>query len=86
MTHAVKTWPEYFEAQIKEEKLFELRKLDRTYDVGDNFLSQEFDPIKNEYTGRQRIYRITYILKDAPQFGLMDGYCIMQLKREILDN
>ena len=80
MTHAVKTWLNYFEPQENGEKLFELRKDDRPYKVGDYFLSQEFDSAKNEYTGRETKYTITYILRDAEFFGLKTGYCILQLK------
>lgn len=79
MTHAVKTWKLYFELQDKEQKLFELRKDDRPYKIGDKFLSQEFDQHKNEYTGRENTYRIIYILRDAEMFGLKQGYCILQL-------
>lgn len=80
MTHALKTWKEYFESQEKGDKLFELRKDDRPYKVGDYFLSQEFDQHKNEYTGRETKYLITYVLRDADFFGLKKGYCILQLK------
>jgi hypothetical protein len=80
MTHALKTWKQYFQPQYDGEKLFELRKDDRPYKVGDKFLSQEYDPHKNEYTGREAVYTITYILRDAELFGLKKGYCILQLK------
>lgn len=80
MTHAVKTWLNYFKPQESGEKLFELRKDDRPYNVGDFFLSQEFDNAKNEYTGKETTYIITYILRDADFFGLKNGYCILQLK------
>jgi len=84
MTHAVKTWTLYFLEQEKGNKLFELRKDDRPYKIGDKFLSQEFDNVKNEYTGKETMYYITYILKDADFFGLKNGYCILQLKK--IDN
>jgi len=80
MTHALKTWKPYFEVQDNGSKLFELRKDDRPYKVGDIFLSQEFDQHKNEYTGKETPYRITYILRDAEMFGLKQGYCILNLK------
>lgn len=80
MTHAVKTWKQYFEPQENGEKMFELRKDDRPYKVGDYFLSQEFDHEKNEYTGMESKYIISYILRDAEFFGLKSGYCILQLK------
>lgn len=80
MTHAVKTWTEYFVPQEKGDKLFELRKDDRPYKVGDKFLSQEFNSATNQYTGKETTYTITYILRDAKIFGLIPGYCILQLK------
>ena len=80
MTHALKTWQPFFQSQEDGEKLFELRKDDRPYKVGDDFLSQEYDSKKNEYTGRETKYRITYILRDAEFFGLKKGYCILNLK------
>lgn len=80
MTHALKTWKEFFEVQENGEKLFELRKDDRPYKSGDKFLSQEYDSRKNEYTGRETIYIISYVLRNAEFFGLKNGYCILQLK------
>lgn len=80
MTHALKTWKRFYEPQEDGTKLFELRKDDRPYKVGDYFLSQEYDEIKNEYTGRERRYEISYVLRDAEFFGLKQGYCILQLK------
>lgn len=80
MTHAVKTWIPFFKAQESGEKLFELRKDDRPYEVGDYFLSQEFDSTKNKYTGREKRYVISYILREAKMFGLKKGYCILNLQ------
>lgn len=81
MTHALKTWKLYYELQEQGKKLFELRKDDRDYKIGDIFLSQEFDNTMNEYTRRETAYRITYILRDAEIFGLKQGYCILQLSQ-----
>lgn len=80
MTHALKTWMPFFSEQEKGYKLFELRKDDRPYKVGDKFLSQEFDSKNNTYTGKENTYLIAYILRDAEIFGLKQGYCILQLK------
>ena len=80
MTHAVKTWKQYFIAQENGYKLFELRKNDRNYKVGDTFISQEYDQNKGEYTGKETAYRISYVLTEASDFGLKKGYCILQLK------
>lgn len=84
MTHAVKTWKQYYAEQAKGNKLFELRKDDRPYKIGDKFLSQEWDNEKSEYTGNEETYLITYVLRDAEFFGLKQGYCILQLAK--IDN
>ena len=73
--HKLKTRPEYFNAVISGEKKFELRKNDRNYQIGDSFTLMEWS-IANGYTGRQYSGRIKYVLKDYPQYGLADGYCI----------
>lgn len=80
MIHEVKTWKEYFQPQREGKKLFELRKDDRNYQVGDEFKSKEWDNETNSYTGRSNSYQITYVLRDAEHFGLMEGYCIIQLR------
>lgn len=73
--HDLKTLPEYFEAVISGKKNFELRKNDRDYKVGDMFALREWEPEKG-YTGRDYVQSIGYILKDCPEYGLMDGYII----------
>lgn len=81
MTHALKCWPEYFEPIEKGNKLFELRKCDRPYIVGDDVLIQEYEPATKLYTGREAKFNICFILKDLPKsFGLKEGYCILGLK------
>lgn len=81
MTHALKTWPQYFKDIQEGRKTFELRKDDRGYNVGDILVLQEFD-VDGEaplLTGNECTRKVNYILRDAKQFGLMDGYCIMGL-------
>lgn len=81
MTHALKTWPEFFAESEKGNKPFELRKEDRKLEVGDKVLLQEFDPENSEYTGKELERVITYILRDVPKFGLKPGHCILGLKQ-----
>ncbi len=80
MTHALKTWIEFYELQQEEVKLFELRRDDRPYNVNDRFLSQEYNRLTHTYTGRETLYVITYVLRDSALLGLQPGYCILQLK------
>lgn len=82
MTHALKTWPQYFEQVESGEKTFELRKNDRDYKVGDVILLQEYNPESNQYTGNEWTGIITYTLADAVKFGLMDGYVILGIKEK----
>lgn len=72
--HNLKILPEYYEAVISGRKRFEIRKNDRDFQVGDLFILMEWDGQK--YTGRDFIHSIGYLIKDCPQYGLMDGYCI----------
>lgn len=76
IVHRIKILPKYFEAVNDREKNFELRKDDRDYRVGDFLTFLEWDG--TEYTGR-RIggIQIQYILRNCPEYGLMDGYCIL---------
>jgi hypothetical protein len=78
MTHRLKIMPEYFNDVIDKKKLFEIRKDDRNYEVGDLILLQEFK--SNKYTGREWLVQITHLLRDAPQFGLQEGYVILSIK------
>lgn len=58
--------------------------MDRPYEIGDTFVSQEWDPVKNAYTGKEASYIITYVLngEEAEQFGLKPGYGILTLKEK----
>lgn len=73
--HFLKILPEYFNEVQKGNKTFELRKDDRDYQVGDYIILQEFE--NGAYTGREcGSYKITYILRNCPEYGLMNGFCI----------
>lgn len=80
MTHALKTWLRYYKPLVDGEKTFELRKDDRPFTVGDTLLAQEYDELKNTYTGNESYFIITYILRDAEFFGVKNGYCILGIK------
>ena len=79
MTHIEKKLlPEYFKAVTKRVKTFELRRDDSDYQVGDILTLREWDG--NAYTGRKITREITYILRDAPQYGLAEGFCILAIQ------
>ena len=76
MIHELKILPEYFNEVQSHNKQFELCKDDRDYRVGDWILLKEFE--NGSYTGREcGCFGITYILRNCPEYGLADGYCII---------
>lgn len=78
MTHALKTWPDFYHRIEDGSKPFEVRKLDRPFKEGDTVLLQEFDPGDNTYTGKECSFKITYLL-EGPAFGIKKGYCVFGL-------
>lgn len=69
-----KILPEYFEAVQENRKKFELRKDEDNIQVGDEIMLEEWD---GEYTGRYTSRKVTYVLRNVPEYGLNDGYCII---------
>lgn len=69
-----KILPEYFNAVIHDEKTFEIREDKDDLQKGDALILREWDGEK--YTGRETSRRISYVLRDAPEYGLMPGYAI----------
>ncbi len=76
-THSLKCPPEFFQAILLErEKTFELREDGRGYKVGDLLLLREWE---REYTGREILVLVRYILKDCLFAGLRPGFVIMSI-------
>lgn len=76
LIHELKILPEYFDEVQSHDKQFELRKDDRDYRVGDFILLEEF--VNGSYTGRTvGCFKISYILRNCPEYGLAEGYCIL---------
>ena len=74
MTHEIKIKPEYYVAVISGKKTFEIRWNDRKYEAGDHVILTEWN--EDGPTGRKITITISYVLKDVPQYGLMEGFCI----------
>lgn len=79
--HELKVWMNFYPDLETQEKTFELRKNDRDFQKGDFLNLKPFDSIKKQELkiGRQ-LAKVTYVLKDSPEFGLKDGYAILGLK------
>lgn len=82
MTHALKTYPEYFKDIELGIKKFELRKDDRDFKVGDVLLLQEYNPVNEKYTGKELSVLVEYILRNAEIIGLIPGFCIMGIREK----
>lgn len=75
--HELKTWPEHFDPILKGYKLFEVRKNDRNFQVGDSVRLCEYDPKLQRYTGRTIKKQITYLLQG--EFGVPPDICVLSL-------
>lgn len=78
MTHDIKLWPVYFPEVESQRKPFEIRWMDRPYEVGDTLFLREWDPDKEAYTGRSLTRIVTYIaIMDVSNY---DGLAVMGLR------
>ena len=73
--HNKKLIQPFFDEVWDGKKMFELRKNDCNYAIGDSIVLKEYDPIANKYTWREVEAVITCILQDYE--GLEEGYCIL---------
>jgi hypothetical protein len=72
-----KVLPEYYEAVKDGLMPFEIRKDDDCVEIGDILILQEWTG--EEFTGYAIKRKVTYVLRNTPQFGLKKGYCIIGL-------
>jgi hypothetical protein len=79
--HVLKTWPVPFQAIWEGAKLFEFRKDDRGYEVGDELVLREWSPETEFFTGRVVYATVTYLLRE--KFGLPEGFVIMSLSTSL---
>lgn len=69
-----KIQPEYFLAVRAREKNFELLKDEDDIQVGDLLILEEWD---GYYTGAGVRRYVKYVLRNTPEYGLLEGYCII---------
>lgn len=72
-----KILPEFFRHIMDGSKTFEICKDEDNIQPGDTLILREWDKETRLYSGRKDEEIITYVLRDAEQYGLMPGYCIM---------
>ena len=78
-THELKCTPEYFQQTWDSNKLFEIRKNDRDFQVGDHIILREWN---GGYTGRVIKDEITSVVSFPD--GLKDGYVVIGIDYEML--
>lgn len=79
VTHELKTEPQYFEASLRGDKPYEIRRNDRGFEVGDYLRLREFDRSTEVYSGRELTVVVTHILSGAPY--VPEGYVAMGVRR-----
>ena len=70
-----KILPCYFEDVKTRKKNFEIRKDEDDIQVGDILILCEWDG--THYTRRELSRKVKYVLRNVPQYGLQDGFCII---------
>lgn len=71
-----KIFSKYFRAVKARKKNFEIRRDEDGIQVGDLLILEEWNEWTG-YTGECVRRYVKYILRDIPECGLMDGYCII---------
>lgn len=71
-----KILPQYLKEVWSGNKNFELRKDEDDAQVGDELILEEWEP-ENGYTWMFVRRDVLYVLRNVPEYGLMDGYCII---------
>lgn len=67
--HELKIQPQYFDAIIRGDKTFEIRKDDRGYAVDDLLVLKEWE--NEQYTGHVIIQKVTYTTTYAQEMGFL---------------
>ena len=75
MTIKKKIFSQYFREVQSGRKNFELRKDEDNIQPGDEMVLNEWDG--NMFTGATITKKVKYVLRNVPEYGLMDGYCII---------
>lgn len=79
MRHDLKTAQPYYDDTRVGVLCFTIRRDDRPYRVGDVLNLAEYTG--GVLTGAVITAKVIYLLRDAPQFGLMPGYVILGIEK-----
>ena len=79
MKHRIKCIQPFFRDVKRYDKMFEIRKNDRNYQVGDTVILREYIPETDKYTGNEITIEITYLIQRT--VCLKEGYCAFGFMR-----
>lgn len=90
-THHLKSWPQYFRPITEGLRTHELRRNDRGFEVGDFVLLEEFDPVRQEYTGESCEVEITSMTSRSQPCAMSSealdpAFCILSIRRVVAKN
>lgn len=74
--HKLKIHPEHLEALQSGAKTFEIRRNDRGYEVGCILDLREWCPVKEDYTWRELMCRVTYMT----DYEQKPGFVVLGIK------
>lgn len=85
--HRLKTWPKQFKDMVDGVKTFDVRRADRDYKVGDHLWYVEFDPNKEQLTGKDATFVCTYVMpgSENPKFGVGVDFVVMSIQPLYVD-
>lgn len=77
-THALKIWPENFDAIIDGRKRFEIQPTEHSFEVGDMLRLMEWDPLFSAFTGAWALAQVTHLVLGGSG-GVQPGFCVMSI-------
>jgi hypothetical protein len=80
--HELKCFPQFFQPIVSGVKTFEVRLNDRNFKENDILQLREWDNVKEVYTSREIMVRVTYVLLPQDGLGIYSGYCIMGISKD----
>lgn len=79
--HALKAWPHFFDALATGKKLFEVRRNDRHYKIGDLLQINKYDPSYGNVPGETPLsFEVTFVLDSEDFPAIMPGFVVLSLK------
>lgn len=83
--HVLKIKRQYFNDILSGQKTFELRKNERDYKVGEYIRFINSNGCAFPETNKH-LFKIIYVLKNVPEYGLSNGYCIFGFRSVSIQN